>query len=184
MLVTKAWRDNLGLVVVVMSRVACLGPSTASLRGGTGAPWGALARTHQCATESRVTLWQSATPVRAVGASPVVLSPLANVFASLSSLMVVPHCETCKSPNGCDTCVLWHVGILTCPVVIPNFFCKKWKTFVISPWSRCRHKFPCASGVRRYLPVSKNWNFELFPVCSLENIRFLGFVWSARVSLC
>ena len=25
----------------------------------------------------------------------------------------VPHCETCNSPNDCDTCVLWHVGILT-----------------------------------------------------------------------
>ena len=25
----------------------------------------------------------------------------------------VPHCETCHSPNNCDTCVLWHVGTLT-----------------------------------------------------------------------
>ena len=49
---------------------------------------GVLAGTHQCATESRVTLWQSANPVRAVGASPVVLSPLAKVFVSLSSVMV------------------------------------------------------------------------------------------------
>ena len=35
-----------------------------------------------------MTLWQSANPVRAVGESPVVLSPLANVFVSLSSVMV------------------------------------------------------------------------------------------------
>ena len=49
---------------------------------------GVLAGTHQCATESKVTLWQSANPVRAVGASVVVLSPLANVFVSLSSVMV------------------------------------------------------------------------------------------------
>ena len=44
--------------------------------------------THQCATESRMTLWRSANPVRAVGASPVILSRLANVFVSLSSVMV------------------------------------------------------------------------------------------------
>ena len=47
-----------------------------------------LAGTHQCATEYRVTLWQSANYVRAVGASAVVFSPLANVFVSLSSVMV------------------------------------------------------------------------------------------------
>ena len=48
---------------------------------------GVLAKTHQCATESRMTLWPSANPVRTVGASPVILSPLANVFVSLSSVM-------------------------------------------------------------------------------------------------
>ena len=41
-LVTKAWRDNLGLVFVVVSRGECLGPPTASLRGGTGVPWVSL----------------------------------------------------------------------------------------------------------------------------------------------
>ena len=57
-------------------------------------PWrhwctvGVLGGTHQCATEYRVTLWQSANHVRAVGASAVVFSPLANVFVSLSSVMV------------------------------------------------------------------------------------------------
>ena len=35
-----------------------------------------------------MTLWQSAGHVCAVGASPVMLSPLANVFVSLSSVMV------------------------------------------------------------------------------------------------
>ena len=49
---------------------------------------GVLAGTHQCVTESRMTLWQSANPVRAVGASPVIFSPLANVFVTLSSVMV------------------------------------------------------------------------------------------------
>ena len=69
-LVTKAWRCNLGLVVLVVSREACLGPPTASLRGGTDVWWGVLAGRRQCATESRMTLWQSANPMRAVGASP------------------------------------------------------------------------------------------------------------------
>ena len=49
---------------------------------------GCPCRDHQCATESRVTLWQSANPVRAVGASLVVLSSLAKVFVSLSSVVV------------------------------------------------------------------------------------------------
>ena len=65
----KAWRRNLGLVDLVVSRGAFLGPHTASLRKGTGVPW----------VVSRTTLWQSANPVRAVGASAVILSPLANV---------------------------------------------------------------------------------------------------------
>ena len=85
MLVTEAWRCNFGHVVLVVSREACLGPPTASLRRGTGVSWCVLAGPHQCATESRMTLWQSANPMRAVGASPVILSPHANVFVSLSS---------------------------------------------------------------------------------------------------
>ena len=81
MLVTKAWRCNLGLVVSVLRVESLRGPPTASLRR-------VLARTHQCATESKMTLWQSANSVRAVGASPVILSPLAKVSVSLSSVMV------------------------------------------------------------------------------------------------
>ena len=87
-MVTKPRRCILGLVVLVVSREACCGPPTASLRGGAGVQWVVLAGTHQCATESRMTLWQSANAVRAVGASPVILSPLKNVCASLSSVMV------------------------------------------------------------------------------------------------
>ena len=49
---------------------------------------GVLVGTHQCATVSRMTLWQRAKPVRAVGESPVILSRLANVFVSLSSVRV------------------------------------------------------------------------------------------------
>ena len=41
MLVTKACHGNLGLVVLVVSREACLGPPTA-LRRGTGVPWVSL----------------------------------------------------------------------------------------------------------------------------------------------
>ena len=106
--VTKAWHCNLGLAVSVVSREACHGPPTAH--------WctvGVLTGTHQCATESRMTLWQSANPVRAVGASPFILSPLANVFVSLSSVMVSLHRETVIPQTNCDSRFLWHVGILT-----------------------------------------------------------------------
>ena len=60
-----------------------------------------------------MTLWQSANPVRAVGASLVILSPTSNVFVSLSSVMVFPHCKTVTLQTNCDSCIQWHVGILT-----------------------------------------------------------------------
>ena len=72
-----------------------------------------LAGTHQCATESRMTLWQNANPVRAVGASPVILSPTANVFVGLSSVIVFRTVKLRFSHTKCDSCVLWNVGILT-----------------------------------------------------------------------
>ena len=72
------------------------------------------------------------------------------------------------------------------PAVVPNFFCRNWKIFVMYWWfcSRgcCPHKSPCACRVWRFLLIklfSKNLNFELFPVASLENFRFLGFGWCA-----
>ena len=74
---------------------------------------GCPCRNHQSATESRMTLWQSANPVRAVGACPVILSPLANVFVSLSLCDGVLHRETVILQTNCVSRVLWHIGMLT-----------------------------------------------------------------------
>ena len=56
-----------------------------SLPGHTSVPSNAQAGWHR---------EQSANPVREVGASTVVLSSIANVFVTLSSVMVFPHSET------------------------------------------------------------------------------------------
>ena len=55
---------------------------------------GCPAGTHQCATESRMTLWQSANPVRAVGVcAPVASSSPSNVFFELFHCEGVSHRE-------------------------------------------------------------------------------------------
>ena len=95
MLVTLSWRCNLGLVVSVLRVKLVVG----LLRRGTGLPRGVLAATFQCATESRMTQWQSANPVRAV--------------VSLSSVMVFRIVKRVTLQTNCDSCVRLHVGILT-----------------------------------------------------------------------
>ena len=70
-LVTKACHGNFGFVVVVVSRGACFGPSTASLRRGTGVPWVSLRGPTSVPSDAQA---------RAVSASPVVSSALANAF--------------------------------------------------------------------------------------------------------
>ena len=52
-------------------------------------------------------------PVRAVGASPVILFPLANVFVSSVLCDGVLHRETVILQTNRGSRVLWHVGILT-----------------------------------------------------------------------
>ena len=58
-------------------------------------------RTHQCATDSKMTLWQCANPVRAAGASPIILFRLPNVFVILSSVMVI-RIAIVIHPKNCD----------------------------------------------------------------------------------
>ena len=80
LLVTKACHGNLDFVVLVVSRAACCAPPTAFPPCGvTSVPSDAQAGWHR---------EQSAKPVCAVGASLVVLSSFANVFVSLSSVVV------------------------------------------------------------------------------------------------
>ena len=76
------WKPKRGVITLVSSLWWCRVSVSLATHGLP--PWrhwcavGVFAGTHQC----------RANPVRAVGASPVVLSPLANVFVSLSSVMV------------------------------------------------------------------------------------------------
>ena len=90
LLVTKACHGNLGCVIVVVSRGACLGPPTASLRRRTGVPWVSLLERSVPSDAQAGRHWEpSANPVRAVSASPVVSSALANVFVRLSKPIVI-----------------------------------------------------------------------------------------------
>ena len=60
-----------------------------------------------------MTLWQSANPVRAVGASPVILSPLANNVCELVLCDGVLHREKVTTQTNWDSRVWWNLGILT-----------------------------------------------------------------------
>ena len=82
---------NLGVVVLVVPRETCCGP--------VGCPFWDPPVCRQ--------------PVRAVGESPVMLSPHANVLVSLSSVKSILQCVTAIPQPNCDSCVLWRVGIFT-----------------------------------------------------------------------
>ena len=87
MLVTKAWRCNLGLVVSVLRVKLVVGhprpPSVEKRWCTVGVPCRDPPVCHRVQDDS-----VGANPVRAVGAAPVILSPLANVLVSLSFVMV------------------------------------------------------------------------------------------------
>ena len=113
MLVTKAWSCKPWSCRFGVAREACCGPPTASPPQRHWCTVGVLVGTHQCATESRMTLWQSANPVRAVGASPVILSPACERVCELVLSDGVPHCKTVILQTHCDSSILWNVGTLT-----------------------------------------------------------------------
>ena len=104
-IVTKACHGNLGFVVVVVSRGACLGPPTASLRRRTGVTWVSLLG--PSVPSDAQAGWhraQSANPVRAVSASPVVSSALANVFVRLSKpIVILVFCDMLEYLHPCST---------------------------------------------------------------------------------
>ena len=86
MLVTKAWRCNLGLVVSVLRVKLVVGhprPPSVEALVYRGCPCRDPPVCHRVQDDS-----VGANPVRAVGAAPVILSPLANVLVSLSFVMV------------------------------------------------------------------------------------------------
>ena len=92
--------------VVVVSREASVGPPTASLRGGTGVPWVSLLGPTSVLTDAQAG-WhreQSANRVRAVSASPVVLSQTSNVFVSLSKpIVILVFCDMLEYLHPCST---------------------------------------------------------------------------------
>ena len=76
---------------------------------------GCPAGTHLRATESWMTLWQSANPVRAFGVcAPVASSSPSIVFCELLLRKVVSHREAVSHKPLCTDCVRWDVGLLTC----------------------------------------------------------------------
>ena len=115
MLVTKAWRCNLGLVVSVL-RVNLVffhprPPSVVAL----------VYRACPC-RDQRVCH-------RVQGDSVAKRQPCACDWCvschlvSVCGLVLcdrVPHCKTVILQTSCDSCVLWHVGILTQRAIVPG----------------------------------------------------------------
>ena len=125
MLVTKACHGNLGLVVVVVSRGACLGPPTASLRRGTGVPWVSLPGPTSVPSDAQAGghREQSANPVPAVSASPVVSPALANVFVRLSKqIVMLEFCDMQEYLHACSTIALpcELIVVFDCPTPLFN----------------------------------------------------------------
>ena len=123
-LVTKACHGNFGFVVVV-SRGACLGPSTASLRRGTGVPWVSLPGPTSVPSDAQAGghREQSTNPVRAVRASPVVSSELANAFVRLSrQIVILLFCDMLEYLHACSTIVLSCelIVVSNCPTPLFN----------------------------------------------------------------
>ena len=67
----------------------------------------------------------------------------------------VPHCDKSNSPNDCDTCVLWHVGILT-PLLDDKRCLASSLSFPTVPLLASMSLMTCFVGSRRHLRYIRN----------------------------